>query len=279
MNSFGGDWTQEKIEILVDYAKAYLVIMNSYWKLMYFDGFAGTGLIVKEKKENTKITIGAALRILGLDDPISFDSYYFVEYEEAKCNKLAALTKEQFPQKEIHTITEDCNKKLKDMAVFLRTPSGKNHKILAYIDPCGMQLEWSSLACLKDLPIDMWILIPTGMGVNRLLKKNGNISDAWMSKLEQFLGISSEEVVTHFYGKSRQMSLFGDEPIKVKEQNAVEKSATLYQERLKTIFNFVSNLYILKNSTNSVMFHYVMVSNNKTAVKIANEIIKKYNNK
>jgi hypothetical protein len=29
MNNFGGDWTKVKIEILVEYAKAYLTIMNS----------------------------------------------------------------------------------------------------------------------------------------------------------------------------------------------------------------------------------------------------------
>ncbi len=50
MNQFGGDWTKIKIEILVEYAKAYLTIMNTYakrfnWKLLHFDGFAGSGQI------------------------------------------------------------------------------------------------------------------------------------------------------------------------------------------------------------------------------------------
>lgn len=47
MNKFGGDWTKKKIEILVEYAKAYLEIMKSrsYYKLLYFDGFAGSGFI------------------------------------------------------------------------------------------------------------------------------------------------------------------------------------------------------------------------------------------
>ena len=47
MNEFGGNWTENKIEILVEYAQAYLTIMNSFatqykWKLLYFDGFAGS---------------------------------------------------------------------------------------------------------------------------------------------------------------------------------------------------------------------------------------------
>ncbi len=52
-NNFGGSWTENKIEIIVEYAKAYLTIMDSYaadndWKLLYFDGFAGSGYIKKE---------------------------------------------------------------------------------------------------------------------------------------------------------------------------------------------------------------------------------------
>jgi hypothetical protein len=45
MNQFGGNWTNQKIEIVVAYAKAYLVIMNKYpqFKTLYFDGFAGSG--------------------------------------------------------------------------------------------------------------------------------------------------------------------------------------------------------------------------------------------
>jgi len=32
MNEFGGNWTEKKIEILVEYASAYLDIMNVYAK-------------------------------------------------------------------------------------------------------------------------------------------------------------------------------------------------------------------------------------------------------
>lgn len=62
MNQFGGDWTRLKIEMLVEYAKAYLVIMNkhSYWRTLYFDGFAGTGFIINDKAKFPKNTIGAA---------------------------------------------------------------------------------------------------------------------------------------------------------------------------------------------------------------------------
>jgi hypothetical protein len=49
MNEFGGNWTKIKIEILIEYAKAYLSIMKSrkFFKLLYFEGFAGSGELLK----------------------------------------------------------------------------------------------------------------------------------------------------------------------------------------------------------------------------------------
>jgi three-Cys-motif partner protein len=163
------------------------------------------------------------------------------------------------------------------MSTFLTSTKGKKYRTLAYIDPCGMQLNWSSLETLQKLSVDAWILIPTGMGVNRLLKKDGKISDAWLSKLEIFLGMTQQDIRNYFYNEEVIPTLFGDEIKITKEQQAIERSAELYSERLKKLFKFVSKPYILKNSSNSVMFHFVMVSNNQSAVKVANEIVTKYN--
>ena len=47
-SSWGGAWTEEKLNAFEKYVNAYLTIMNKYrgqydWKLIYFDGFAGSG--------------------------------------------------------------------------------------------------------------------------------------------------------------------------------------------------------------------------------------------
>ena len=162
------------------------------------------------------------------------------------------------------------------MSSFLLSSKGGKYKTLAYIDPCGMQLNWSSLETLQKLSVDVWILVPTGMGVNRLLKNDSNISDAWVSKLEIFLGMPKEDILNYFYKEKVNYTLFGEETTQMKEDKAIEKSAKLYQERLSKLFSFVSQPYILKNKSNSIMFHFFMVSNNKTAVNIANDIIDKY---
>lgn len=277
MNNFGGDWTKIKIQILVEYARAYLEIMKDrkFFKLLYFDGFAGSGFIVKDKKVDVDITVGAAKRIIEIDKPRPFDTYYFVEKDKKNFNLLTASTKGEYPQKEIYCVCDDCNKKLLDLADYLRTPENKNIRTLAYIDPCGMQVNWNSIDTLKGLPLDMWILVPTGMGVNRLLKKNGDISEAWLKRLNLFLGLDIEEIKRLFY--TQIPTLFEEITHVEKERKAIEKSAEIYEQRLRKVFDFVSKPYELKNTTNTVMYHLFLTSNNKTAVKIGNDIVRKFN--
>jgi hypothetical protein len=138
-----------------------------------------------------------------------------------------------------------------------------------------MQVEWRSIQNLKGLPLDMWILVPTGLGVNRLLKRDGNISDAWLAKLEIFMGLKKEDILEIFYKKTP--TLFDDITLMEKERNAVSSAAKLYESRLKEVFKYVSQPYELKNSSNSIMYHLFLTSNNKTAEKIGSEIVTKYN--
>jgi hypothetical protein len=73
MNQFGGEWTDRKMRIVVDYAKAYLTIMaKRNYKTIYFDGFAGSGSIYDEDGDEEKTKKGTALQILDIDNPKSF---------------------------------------------------------------------------------------------------------------------------------------------------------------------------------------------------------------
>ncbi len=278
MNQFGGSWTEQKIEIVFDYAKAYLTIMNSYpqFKCLYFDGFAGSGDIYKDNKTDLESIKGAAIRILEIDNPKSFDIYYFVELDEHNKNDLEKSINAKFPKKKTYVVCDDCNKKLKDLSEYLR--NNISVRTLAFVDPFGMALEWASVEVLKGLGVDLWILVPTGIGVNRLLKKNGEISDAWLLKLESTLGLSREEIKGYFYKSKKINTLFGEETEVKKEEDAIDKAGELYKERLNTIFKYVSKPLKLNNTTGSTMYHFMMATNNTAALKIANDVIKKHKN-
>ncbi len=276
MNQFGGDWTQQKIEIVVAYAKAYLTIMNKYpqFKCLYFDGFAGSGDIYKNDKTDIDVIKGAAVRILEIDFPKDFNMYYFVELDEISKKELDKTIGEKFPKKrdKSFVVQEDCNIKLISMATFLQR--NVNFRVLAFIDPYGMSLNWSSIQVLKNLGIDLWILVPTGIGMNRLLTRSGDIRDSWLKKLEMVLGMERSKIKEYFYKSKSVQTLFGEETFVEKEKNAIEKAGKLYQQRLNEVFKYVSDSFPLKNSTGSVMYHFMMASNNRAAFNIANDIIK-----
>lgn len=280
MNNFGGNWTYQKIQIIELYAKAYLQIMKEhpYWKLMYFDGFAGTGEIKIEGKIDSKIIEGAAKKVVSISDPRMFDMYYFVELDQKKAKQLKESLA-QIKKSGIFIVSDDCNKKLLSLSKYLKGEvgtEGKKFKVLAFIDPCGMAVNWSSIEALKGLSIDMWILAPTGLGANRLLKKDRKISEAWLEKLEAFFGIERKEILDNFYSEYVSEDLFGNQNVQITKKKAATKNIyKLYSDRMKNVFSYISEPYELINRQNSVMFHLFLASNNKTAVKIANDIINK----
>ena len=161
-NQFGGSWTELKIEILETYARQFLTVFKNQLnqKLLYFDGFAGSGDIeVENANDNdSHIIEGAAIKILKLDKPRAFNMYYFVEKKKSLANSLEKKIKEQFPKKEAYVQAKDCNEKLIALAKFLRSDKGRDFKVLGFIDPKGMQLEWSSLEALRGLQIDLWMI-------------------------------------------------------------------------------------------------------------------------
>lgn len=273
-NQFGGSWTELKIEILETYARQFLTVFKNQLnqKLLYFDGFAGSGDIKVENSndDDNHIIEGAAIRILKLDKPRAFNMYYFVEKKKSLANSLEKKIKEQFPKREIYVQAKDCNEKLFALAKSLKSDKGKSFKVLGFIDPKGMQLEWASLEVLRGLPIDLWILNPTS-GTNRVLVRKGEIDESWLKRLELFLGMNRDGIKKHFY--SKQPTLFGDLDI-IKENDPINKLHELYASRIAgNIFKYVSNPKILRNNSGAPLFHFFMATNSEIALRIANSVV------
>jgi len=284
---WGGIWTEKKLDAFAKYVFAYLTIMkkNPYWKTIYFDGFAGCGerkdkrktsiyqgLLLTEKEE--KLYKGAAESVLTLPNNLSFDFYYFIDSNEQSLNKLKKkLARYQKAKANPFQFRSgDCNQWLLELSNAMKL-NKKEFASLVLLDPFGMQINWESIASLKDTRTDIWILIPTGVIVNRLLDKSGELKQS--QKLESFFGLDKEEIIEYFYEKKTYNSLFGETEIIRKVSSPIEKIAELYAVRLKTIWKYVTEKPLrLENSRGVPIFHFVFASNNPAAVKIAKQIIK-----
>lgn len=249
---------------------------NQRFKLIYFDGFAGCGRIEPENSgiEENKFIESVALQVLNMQHTKLFDIYYMVDKHKRRSEALNNLVKKEFPSFNVHVVRDDCNVKLIGMTNYMRQYG--NYRSLAFIDPFGMSLKWSSIETCRDLGIDMWILIPTGVAVNRLLMKNQErIPESWLGKLEEFYGLSTGELRKYFYHEQEKLTLFGPETHIQKTENAIQKAVGLYKQRLGTVWKYVSTPFPMKNSTGSTMYHFVMATNNAAGLGIANDIIGK----
>lgn len=278
---WGGPWTEKKLEAFSKYVWSYLTIMKKYpyWKTIYFDGFAGSGTREKQKNpelmQQLKITVeeektykGAAERVLGLKD-LSFDFYYFIDKNELSLEKLKDKLDEKHKDKTIVYRSGDANQQLSELSSALKT---KDFAALVFLDPFGMQIDWNSIAELKDTRSDVWILVPTGVIVNRLLDRAGKLE--FSDKLQSFFGLTIEEIKNHFYMEKKVQTLFGEEEIITKVSQPIEKIARLYAERMKTIWKHVTEEpLVLRNRNGTPIFHFVFASNNQNAKMIAKQII------
>lgn len=272
-DKWGGDWTADKMDIFLKYSIAFLEIMkNQKFKILYFDGFAGSGEIKRQGIE--KEVEGTAMEVLALSSGKEFDFYYLVELDREKAELLRERVEKKFPGKSgrVHIVDKDCNERLVAFAEFMKR--NRNYRALGFLDPFGMRISYSSLKNFEKLGCDMWILFPSGIGVNRMLPRNeARMSDAWYSRISDVTGLSVEEIKNEFYRQSEQLSLFGQPPLQ-KKPGSIDQIVQIYRAQLNKIWEYVSEPFAMKNSTNSVMFHFLLASQNKNAAKIANDIIK-----
>lgn len=292
-SKWGNTWTIEKLEAFKKYVDAYLTIMETHknkwgWKTLYFDGFAGSGDLRKngsdeDKKdsatsvldlyiEETEVHVykGAAESVLSLKR--KFDYYYFVDLNKESLKRLEEKLK---PFHMSHRLTfrdGDANEWIKELASALKKDT--KLKALVLLDPFGMQINWESIELLKDTASDIWILVPSGVIINRLLDKKAELQN--INKLCSFFGMTEEEIRKEFYDEKINPTLFGEEIRTEKKSDPIRKISDLYIKRLSGVWKHVTpKPLVMKNTKNVPIFHFVFASNKPAGLKIAKDIIGK----
>ena len=289
---FGGEWTEKKLRVLGKYIRAYLTIMKGNkkkygWRTVYIDGFAGFGKSETINKEDyclipfddvkTKTYEGSVFRVLNItksEPDLFFDRYVFIDKNREYINKINELiNKENLDVKEakIYTIEGDANEAL---MVILKDLENTKLRGFLYLDPFGISVDWDMMKKLEKTKVDLWILIPSGQAISRLLPRKGLTRE--IKSLEKFFGLTKQEILNEFYTEKKHATLFNKEHVitqRIEDVNS--KIISLYQRKLKSIGYLVSNALALKNSKNSTIYHFMAASKNDVAIKIADDIIRK----
>lgn len=290
---FGGNWTTEKLERVRKYLCAYTTIFKRnvrarYFTTIYVDAFAGTGdrlespgqrddvaqqsLVEEGDPDAQALQKGSARIALEVEPP--FDQFLFIERSPERVRELEELRR-QFPQRADTMVIKqgDGNALLRQWCDEI---DWKRHRAVVFLDPYGMQVEWTTIAAVaRTQAVDLWILFPIGVAVNRLLTRTGPPPQRWADALTRCFG--SDDWRTEFYPKETIRTLFGEEQTECKKAD-FERIGRFFLAKLETVFAKVApNPLVLTNSKQVLIYLLCFAAGNPkgapTAVKIAKDIL------
>lgn len=287
-HSFGGHWSDRKLQALGAYLSAYsTALKNTPFRLVYIDAFAGAGsrpipqsdstdysLFADEGQtgENAEYRHGSPLIALKNQPP--FHEFIFIEQDADSLSKLQ-LEVAALPEangKSICFMEGDANDKL----IEITRMSWKGRRAVAFLDPFALQVKWSTLKAIAETQaIDMWLLFPA-MAVNRMLPQNGMIPETWEARLNLLFGEADWRNI--FYRKTAETDMFGEQFPDTKVPQIFQNLSDYVTQRLAAVFAKVHERpLLLKNRTGSPLFLFCFASGSPTgapiAIRIAQHII------
>lgn len=288
---FGGDWTTRKLEVLAGYLESYTTALKDKptakdpFRKAFIDAFAGTGYREARREGKSDTAQSLLFPDLAEQEPQSlldgsarlalrtkprFDKYIFIERNAERCVQLEEL-KTEFPDKAggIEVLQRDANAEIQSLC----SKNWSSHRAVLFLDPYGMQVEWTTIeAVARTRAIDLWLLFPLGIGVNRLLTKTGDIPDGWRRRLDLLLG--TEDWYDQFYKVETSPTLFGDDQERVVKAK-MDRIGRFFNDRLKEIFvGVVDEPGVLRNSANNPLYLLCFAVGNERGKPIALRIAK-----
>lgn len=285
LQQFGGSWTEQKLQRLREYLIAYHEVLKKQpFALYYIDAFAGTGYNTPKAapdyqsplfddlaaKDTRQFLDGSAT--IALQIPRPFDHYIFVEQHEERFAELGKL-KTKFPAlaSRINPVNQEANSYLISLCNSCDWLKA-GRRAVVFLDPFGMQVTWPTIqAIAATRAIDLWLLFPLGIGVNRMLPKHGQIPPGWRKRLDLMFG--EPDWYSAFYETHTTPSLFGgvdETAVKRADYSAI---SSYFVKRLKTIFTHVAEKPLpLLNSSNCPLYLLCFAAGNPKGGPIAKRI-------
>ena len=275
---FGGAWTELKLDAVHHYLRFYTDVLKDQpsainpFELWYIDAFAGSGSRRVNREtggifegeplgQETVDLAGSVLRALDVQPP--FKRLIFIEENRARHQALQRIA-EAHPLRNVRPILGDANTRLRE--IFGEVPwSSQNqnlgsHRAVVFLDPFGMSVKWDTLKMLADTcAVDVWYLFPTG-AVNRQLANNLDRVDQHKQRaLDEAFGSSDWQ--TDIYIKEDALGLFSGLHEISSKKFTVQDIENYAQQRLKTIFGYVSDPLPLLNNRDTKIFSLFCLSN------------------
>ncbi|MDD3731359.1 MAG: three-Cys-motif partner protein TcmP [candidate division Zixibacteria bacterium] len=260
-----GPWSEIKLEIIKEYAKAYSIILSkqSNFNHIYIDAFAGAG--IHKLKKSDKYVSGSPLNALNVSPP--FKHYFFIDINDKKTSQLKSIVGKR---KDVTILSGDCNIQLLN-EVFPKIKYEEFKRALCLLDPYGLHLNWEVLVKASEMKtIEIFLNFPLfDMNRNVLWRKRPTeIKQSQSDRMNAFWGDGSWRDIVY------NSDLF-DHRFKDVEGN--KKIGSAFKERLKKIagFKYVPEPIPMR-CDGKLLYYLFFSSHNETGSRIAKQIFDKY---
>ncbi len=259
-----GYWSEIKLSILHEYAKAYNTILLAH-KLhpVYIDAFAGAGHHVS--KGSGELVKGSPVRALEVEPPFEF--LHFIDMDDSRAEELSRLSAGR-PNVKVHK--GDANVIL-PREVFPEVRYDHYRRGLCILDPYGLNLDWAVVKSAGELgTLEIFLNFPVmDMNSNVLWRDHEKVDPTQRQRMTRFWGDESWREAAY----SGAGNLFGH-PEKLSNDDV----AAAYRRRLKEVagFQYVPDPIPMRNSNSAIVYYLFFAAQRPVAKDIVDYIFRKY---
>ncbi|MCI0685037.1 MAG: three-Cys-motif partner protein TcmP [Gemmataceae bacterium] len=267
-----GYWSEVKLDIVRDYAKAYSTIFSApaqrKFHHVYIDSFAGAGIHIS--KTTGEVIEGSPLIAVSTDPP--FKEYHLIDSDITRVDSLQRMFGNR---RDVRIHHGDCNEiMLSDVLPHVRYKDFRRG--LCLLDPYGLHLRWDVIRAIGQEPtIDMFLNFPIAdMNRNVFWRNPEGVAQDDIERMTAFWGDDSWREVTY----QTVPTLFGPEDEKAADNDAI---ANAFQERLRKVAGFknVPDPMPMRNSKGAIVYYLFFASPKPVAQHIVSHIFDKYRNR
>ncbi len=262
-----GYWSEIKLAIVRDYARAYSKILSAQTaptlEHAYIDAFAGAGVHIS--RTTGKFIPGSPLNTLLVRPPVR--RFHFVDLDGDKAAHLRDMTADNAA---VQVHQGDCNEIL--LSKVLPTVRWEDYKrALCLLDPYGLHLNWNVVQTAgKMRSVELFLNFPImDMNRNVLWRNPDKVDPNQASRMDSFWGDRSWREVA--YSDSGYLPGF-------EGKTSNKEIASAFRDRLKSKagFGYVPEPMPMRNSTGAVVYYLFFASHKPVAKKIVEHIFAKY---
>lgn len=262
-----GDWAKDKLFYVKHYIDTFEKSMRSkpWRRRIYIDLFAGPGKCVD--RDSQEIFLGSPLLALTTEHP--FTDYFFVDTESKDLEALKIRSNSLNFDDRIHLLNGDANEKVYAVTNEIKKIDNKYIEgvwpslNLAFLDPEGLELKWSTVAELAKMNRMDLILHYSQQGIKRMAGRALNSPQETV--LDRFFGGKEWRDIyaqTKDYSGGIHRPLIDYYKAKLSELGYIEvkDDEEVWTEPL------------MKNQKNAPLYRLLFASKNKLGVKFWKEI-------